>query len=221
MQSVCIKYRRIRSFVLALAVAGPIACGEGGHGDDDGHEHDEENEVISRVELTFTPEGGGAPLVFAFTDPDGDGGVSGMADRVELAAGVEYGLAVRFINSIADPPEDLTEEIRAEAEDHFVFVTGDVSGPASATSPALVTHAYTDQESDYGENAVGDDLPVGLANTITAEVAGSGELRIILRHLPPLNDQPQKSGELPADLAAGRDLPGSVDADITFELVVS
>jgi hypothetical protein len=159
--------------------------------------------------------------VFAFTDPDGDGGVSGTADRVELAAGVEYDLDVRFINSIADPPGDITEEIEAEAEEHLIFVTGDVAGPASSTSPALLTHAYADRESDYGENAVGDDLPVGVANTIIGEVAGSGELRVILRHLPPLNDQPQKTAGLPEDLAAGRDLPGSVDADITFELVVS
>lgn len=223
MQKTCRRRDGFRSLVLGLALAGLGACGEADHGDDDGHghDHDEENEVISRVELTFTPTKGGAPLVFAFNDPDGDGGASGTADPVELAAGVEYSLAVRFINSIADPPADITDEIAAEAEDHLVFVTGDVVGPASSTAPALLTHAYADVESDYGENAVGGDLPVGLANTITAGAAGNGELRVILRHLPPLNDQPQKSAELPADLAAGRDLPGSVDADITFELVVS
>lgn len=218
MQLICRRSPRDRISTAILAVAvGLAACG----GHDDEHGHDDENEVISRVELTFTPTEGGAPRVFAFTDPDGDGGVSGTADRVELTAGVEYDLAVRFINSIADPPEDITEEIQGEAEDHLVFVTGDVAGPGSAASPALVTHAYADRESDYGENAVGDDLPVGLANTITGAAAGTGELRVILRHLPSLNDQPQKTSDLPADLAAGRDLPGSVDADITFELVVS
>lgn len=202
----------------ALLAVGLTACGgDDGHG----HDHEDENEVISRVELTFTPTDGGAPLVFAFTDMDGDGGASGTADRVELAVGVEYDLAVRFVNSFAEPPEDISEEIAAEAEEHLIFVTGDVAGPASAASPALLTHAYADRESDYGENAVGDDLPVGLANTITGAAAGTGELRIILRHLPALNDQPQKTADIPADLAAGRDLPGSVDADIAFALVVS
>jgi hypothetical protein len=217
MQKVC---KKVCALFAVLTLLGPGACGS--HDEDDhGHDHEDENEVISRVELTFTPAGGGAPLVFVFEDPDGDGGVSGMSDRVELAVGVEYGLAVRFVNSIADPEEDITAEIEAEAEDHLVFVTGDVSGPASSASPALATHAYADLESNYGENAVGDDLPVGLANTITGAAAGEGELRVILRHLPPLNDQPQKSAGLAADLAAGRDLPGSVDADITFALVVS
>ena len=225
MQTVCrnfpLMHRLALALALALAVAGLGACGDDHDEGGDDHGHDEESEVISRVELTFTPKAGGEPLVYAFTDPDGDGGVSGMADRVELAAGVEYDLAVRFVNTIADPEEDITEEIKEESEDHLVFVLGDVSGPASSTSPALLTHAYADKESDYGDNAVGDDLPVGLANTITAGAGGSGELRIVLRHLPPLNDQPQKTAELPADLAAGRDLPGGVDADITFELVVS
>ncbi|MFV8751455.1 hypothetical protein ACNOYE_13000 [Nannocystaceae bacterium ST9] len=196
-----------------------VGCGEGDDHDD--HDHDE-NEVISRLELTFTPTGGGAPLVFEFTDPDGDGGVSGTADRIELSAGVEYALALRFENTLADPPEDITAEIEGECEDHFVFVLGDLSGPASMPSTnVLVTHAYADVESDYCPNDKGDDLPVGLVNTITGQSAGSGEFRVILRHLPDLNDQPQKSGDLPQELAQGGDLPGSVDLDVTFELVVS
>jgi hypothetical protein len=169
---------------------------------------DHDNEIISRIELTFTPEGGGAPLVFEFTDPDGDGGTSGVADRIELMSETTYVLTIAFENSLVDPPEDLTVEIEAEAEEHFVFVLGDVQ------------HAYADLESDYGTNAVGEDLPVGLRNTISTDATGTGELRIVLRHLPELNGEPQKSGELPELLAAGEDLPGGIDADVTFELVV-
>lgn len=173
---------------------------------------DQDSEIISRIELTFTPLGGGDPLTFAFSDPDGDGGMSGTADPIELMAGTEYTLELRFLNDLADPPEDITDEVRAEAEDHFVFVVGD--------SPALFTHAYTDLESDYGSNATGDDLPVGLINTITTDAAGTGSLRIVLRHLPELNGQAQKSGDLPEQLAAGESLPGSADVDVSFELTV-
>jgi hypothetical protein len=198
-----------------LAVAGLLSACTGLDGDDD---HD--TEIISRIELTFTPETG-TPLVFEFNDPDGDGGASGVADRIELAAGTTYALSIRFENGLADPPEDLTDEIEAEAEEHFVFVLGDVTGPASTVSTALLTHAYADLESDYGMNAIGDDLPVGLRNTIITDAAGTGELRIVLRHLPELNGTPQKSGDLPESLAAGDDLPGGVDVDIVFELVIS
>lgn len=215
MQSDCICLPRVGALAAALALALSAAACESSD-----HDHDE-NEIISLVELTFTPTGGGAPLVFEFNDPDGDGGVSGVSDRIDLAAGVEYSLGVRFVNSLAEPPDDITEEVKAEAEDHLVFVLGDVAGPASTASSALVNHAYADLESDYGANAVGDDLPVGLVNTITAKDAGSGKLRLILRHLPELNGQPQKTAELPGELAAGRDLPGSVDVDISFDLVVS
>jgi hypothetical protein len=218
MQSDCICLPRVVALASALALALSAAACES-HDDDD-HDHDE-NEIISLVELTFTPAGGGAPLVFEFNDPDGDGGVSGVSEQIDLTAGVEYSLGVRFVNSLAEPPDDITEEVKAEAEEHLVFVLGDVAGPASTASSALVTHAYGDRESDYGTNAVGDDLPVGLVHTITATDAGSGKLRLILRHLPELNGQPQKTGELPAELAAGRDLPGSVDVDVSFDLVVS
>ncbi|MEZ4450839.1 MAG: hypothetical protein R3B09_15270 [Nannocystaceae bacterium] len=188
---------------------------------EDDHDDNHENEVISRVVLTFTPTSGGAPLTYQFNDPDGDGGVSGTADRIELADGMEYTLALRFENALETPPEDITSEIKEEAEQHFIFILGDVAGPASTPTQALVTQAYADLESDYGDNAVGDDLPVGLTNTISATALGQGTLRIMLRHLPPLNDQPQKTGDLPGDLAAGRDLPGSPDVDVSFELVVS
>ncbi len=196
-----------------------LACAGDDHDHD--HDHDHDNEVISRVVLTFTPEGGGAPLSFEFDDPDGDGGVSGTADRVELDAGTAYTLSLAFENALVDPPESITEDIEAEAEEHLILLSGDLSGPGSTPATALLTHTYGDAESDYGANAVGEDLPVGLVNTITATTAGSGELRVMLRHLPDVDGAPQKSGSLPADFAAGMDLAGSVDVDLTFELVVS
>lgn len=213
MQSRCSKLGHL-SALLSLAMA-LSACPA-----DDDHDHDHENEIISRVELTFTPDGGGDALVFAFNDPDGDGGMSGSADRIELVASTTYTLTVRFENGLADPPEDITAEVEEESEEHFVFIIGDVTGPASMSATTLLTHSYADLESDYGGNAVGDDLPVGLRNTITADSAGSGQLRVLLRHLPELNGEPQKSAELPQQLADGEDLPGSVDVDILFDLVV-
>src|SRR5687768_1738109 len=84
-----------------------------------------ESEVISRVVLTFTPTGGGSPFSFEFNDPDGDGGVSGTADEISLPTAQGFTLDVGFFDTIADPAEDITEEIREEAEQHFVFVVGD------------------------------------------------------------------------------------------------
>ena len=78
---------------------------------------------------------------------------------------------------------------------------------------------YADVESDYGPNA-GDDLPVGLTNTITANAAGTGDFSVMLRHLPELNGEAQKVAGLAEDFAAGEALPGDPDVDITFSLTV-
>lgn len=201
---------RLVPLILALGCA-PIGTEDGGH----------ETEIISRVELTFTPIAGGDPLVFAFSDPDGDGGVSGSAQPIVLAVNAEYSLRVAFLNDLADPPVDITEEVEEEAEDHLVFVLGDgVNGPASSSSAALVTHTYADLESDYGANATGDDLPLGIVSTIHATQVGTANLRVVLRHLPTLNATAQKTAGLPESLAAGDALPGEVDVDVSFELTI-
>lgn len=204
------KSNRSRFLGLAAVAVTAIACvGDDGHGDDHGHEH--ETEIISTVELTFSPAAGGDPVVVAFRDPDGDGGMSGTADDLELVAGETYSLSIRLLNELDDPAEDITEEVREEAEEHMVFL-----------SSPMVSITYADLESDYGENLVGDDLPVGLVHTVIASAPTSepSELRVVLRHLPELNGEPQKTAELPMMAAAGEALPGDVDVDVTFALTV-
>ncbi|MEM7160168.1 MAG: hypothetical protein AAF799_45440 [Myxococcota bacterium] len=196
--------------------------GHDDHGHDDhGHEHDE-TEVITTVTLTFTPQGEGTPVTAAFTDPDGDGGASGSADPITLAAGTTYDLTLSFTNELVDPVEDVTAEIQEEAEEHQVFISGDtVTGPASTSSDApLVTHAYADTESTYGHDDTGEDLPVGLANTIEATTAGMGTFSVRLQHMPPLNDEPIKTPGLEDVFAMDGALPGDVDVDIDFQLTV-
>lgn len=193
-----------------------IAC-EGDHSSD----HDHDTEIISTIELTFTPDGGGTPVVAAFTDPDGDGGESGTADAIALAGSSSYRLEIEFRNDLVDPPENITDEIRGEAEDHLVLLSGDgVEGPASHAGALVLTHAYADLESDYGDDAVGEDLPVGLVNDIVTAGSGDTNLRVMLRHLPELNSMPQKGPQLPAAFADDEALPGNVDADVVFELSV-
>ncbi len=211
-----------------VLLAGALAVGgcdsEDGHDDehDHDHDHDHDSEVISTVSLTFTPQGGGDAVVAAFSDPDGDGGMSGSAEPITLVAGTTYDLAITFSNELESPAVDITEEIEEEAEDHQIFITGmGVGGPASADDvAALVNHAYADTESTYGADSVGEDLPVGLANTITAAMAGTGTFSVRLQHLPPLNDAAQKVPGLADRLSAGEALPGDTDVAVEFELTV-
>ncbi|MEM6991680.1 MAG: hypothetical protein AAF721_14330 [Myxococcota bacterium] len=179
---------------------------------DDGHDHDHnaESEVFTRVELTFTPDGGGEPIVAAFSDPDGDGGMSGSSDPIAVAANTTYALTVTFGNELEDPPVDVTEEIREEAEEHQVFFSGDVIG-------GLFDHAYADRESDYADNALGEDLPVGLANRMTTAAPGTGSLTVQLQHLPDLNGEVVK---VPGLEDVYPDVPGWPDVVVNFEVTV-
>ncbi len=191
-------------------------------GDGDGNE---EPEVFTTIEMTFTP-GAGDALVFEFDDADGDGGDAPQIDTVTLAADTTYELSLRFFNKLATPVEEVTPEIREEAEEHQLFIVGaSVSGEATgvAVADALVSHEYDDSESDYADNTVGEDLPVGLVNTVaTVNTGTDGEFRVVLRHLPPVNDVVQKTAGLEDDVIAGgiEGLPGDTDIDVTFDLVV-
>lgn len=205
---------------LATSVMAATGCAEDDpdgelgddHGHDDhGHSHDDnsESEVFTRVELTFAPDAG--PLIVAaFSDPDGDGGMSGTAEPITLAASTTYTLTVTFGNELVDPVEDVTEEIRDEAEEHQVFFAGDAVG-------GLLEHAYADRESDYADNAVGDDLPVGLTNRMTSRDAGTGTLTVQLQHLPELNGEVVKEPGL-EDVYP--DVPGWPDVVVDFAVTV-
>jgi hypothetical protein len=177
-------------------------------------EEDDEQEVITNVTLTFTPQGGGAAIVAVHSDPENDGNPT--VDDITLTNGTAYTLLVEFFNELEDPVEDITEEIEDEDDEHQVLIYGSaVEGPATGTNAnKRVEHAYSDED-DNG-------LPVGLENTITAVAAGAGEFKIMLRHLPPESGNAQKNATIAADFAAGGSagIAGDVDADVTFTLTV-
>jgi hypothetical protein len=180
-------------------------------GVDDPHEHNE-GEVITTATLTFTPDGGGDALTFTWSDPENDG--SPVIDPIELDAGSTWDVEITFLNALEDPPEDLTVEVAAESSEHQVFFYGTaVSGPASDVVDAALTHAYAD--TDAG------GLPIGLQNTMVG-AAGSGDLTVMLRHLPEEDGSAVKVAGLAEELAANgaSGLPGDVDLLAVFPVTV-
>ena len=187
--------------------------------DDDHDDHNHDNELITTVTLTFTSEDGDA-VTASFRDLDGDGGASGTTENLVLAPETTYSVRLELLNELEDDTEDVTEEIAEEAEEHFVFLYGpNVSGPSSDGDGFLV-HEFDDLESDYTENVVGEDLPVGIASIVTTNTAGDGRLSVAVRHLPPLNGAPQKLSDLPDAFARDEAIAGSNDVDVTFEVSV-
>ena len=156
-----------------------------------------EEEVITTLTYTLTPQGGGAAVVLSFQDLDGDGGNTPVITTGNLAANTTYSATLQLFNEVASPAEDITVEVLAEAADHQFFY--------ASTSALNASVSYSDED--------GDGNPVGVASTVTTGAASSGNLTITLRH------EPDKfaAGVADGDIAnAG----GETDIEVTFSVTI-
>ena len=183
--------RNLRLSALVLTTALFIAC----NSDDDATIVNEE-EVITTVQVTLTPQGGGAAVTLTSRDLDGDGPQAPVVTvSGPVSAGVAYSGEVSFLNELANPTEDITEEVAAEGEEHQVFYQQN----------GLGTFTYTDED----ENSD----PIGLEFNYTAGTAATGTLTVTLRHEPNKDAQGVAEGII---TNAG----GSTDAEVVFSVVV-
>lgn len=157
----------------------------------------DENELITTVTLRFTELGNTAAQTFTYRDSDGDGGQAPTKfDAIVLKANTMYMVAIDFLDESKTPASSITEEIAKEKDEHLVVYT-----PAPAT---LLTYTATDKDSR--------NFPLGLAGTAKTGAAGTGKLKVQLRHQPPVNGQPVKNGTI---------MPGSDDVNLDFNLTVN
>jgi len=153
-----------RCSMYALLAIAMIGCSD----DDATPEPVNEEEVITTVILTLTPESGDQ-VVLTTIDLDGDGPdepettVSGS-----FSENTEYQGAVRFLNQTETPAEEITDEVLEEADEHQVFYT--------TTEGLNIQTTYEDQDSQGN--------PLGLQITLTTGAASEGSLTVTLRHEP-------------------------------------
>ncbi len=158
---------------------------------------DDENELITTVQLEFAPVSNPTSTqTFTYRDVDGDGGNPPTRfDTIALAQNQTYTVKMIVRDESKTPAEDITEEIREKKDEHLFVFTAD---PAS-----LLTYTYGDVDSK--------NLPVGLTGSATTGAAGTGKLRVQLRHQPPVSGRAQKDGTPGA---------GSDDVNLNFNLKV-
>ena len=127
-----------------------------------------EEEVITTLQLQITPVSGGTPLTFSYRDIDGPGGNAPVVDAIELAPNMAYDVSLKVLNESVSPAEDITTEIEEESNAHRFYFT------PSAGSNIAVSALSTD--------AAG--IPVGLTSRWTTTAAAAGTIGITLRHYP-------------------------------------
>ena len=167
-----------------------------------------EEEIITDVVLTWTPVGGGDPVVATATDPDGEGVLDLTVEGpINLLESTEYTLTVELRNDIDG--EDITTEIMEEDDEHqFFFAFTDEIFLSPAGDGNIDNRDDPVNYNDFDEN----NLPVGLSTNWTTECGeenSTGSFRIVLKHQPDIKD----------DMSTADD--GGTDIDLTFTVNVA
>ncbi len=147
-----------------------------------------EEELITTLVVSLKDVATGFTSTFIFKDPDGEGGNGPTQfDEINMEAGKEYDCTLSVLNESVSPAEDITEEIMEEDVDHQFYFT-----PSGSSASVTTTDI----------DAVG--LPVGLESNWDAGAAGTGTMKITLKHKP-------------GEKAAGDTIAvGETDIEITF-----
>jgi hypothetical protein len=153
----------------------------------------EDNETITTIRLKFTQ--GGTTSTFNFKDLDGDGGNAPVIDKISLKPNLTYTLALEILDETKNPVSDITAEIKKEQDEHIVQYAANPSSILSVTT--------TDKDSR--------NFPVGLAASAKTNAAGTGKLRVVLHHQPPVGGVAVKNGSFSV---------GSTDFDVSFDVEV-
>jgi hypothetical protein len=153
-----------------------------------------EEEVITTLNFTLTPNGGGTPVVLTFQDLDGDGGNPPTITGGTLDTNATYTGALELLNELESPAGDISQEVQEEAEEHQFFFQTSLSG---------IDIAYDDMDANGN--------PIGLATIITTNGANSGTITVILRHLLDKDASGVSTGDI---TNAG----GETDIEVTFDV---
>ncbi|HLF63932.1 MAG TPA: hypothetical protein VI603_09270 [Saprospiraceae bacterium] len=178
----------ITSLVFAIALIN--SC----KNDDPAPENPEE--LITTLNVVFTPQGGGAVITLQFRDLDGDGGNPPVITGDTLAAQTEYHTILSFLDESTIPVADITEEILDEDEDHQFFFQ---------LSGVQMTHTYDDMDSNGN--------PIGIVNSFFTGDAANGTFKVILRHKPDKSAAGVANGDI---TNAG----GETDIEVLFPVVI-
>ena len=155
------------------------------------------NEAITTATLTLTNQATPTERVTATID-----NLNTTADlsraTLNLKANTTYTGVVTLLDKTKSPTLDVSEDVNAEANEHlFVYTYTAATGPATAL---VVTPTDRDTNPSPGP------YPIGLTTEIKTSAAGTGKLKVVLRHQPNAKN--------------GTTAPGTTDLETDFGVVI-
>ena len=151
----------ILPFLIGLVL---VSCSS----DDENPEVVNEEELITTMTITLTPQGGGTSITLQSQDLDGDGpNAPVITVSGDLASFLTYEGVVVLLNETENPVENVTDEVEDEAEEHQFFYT---------TTGGINSVTYTDID--------GNGNPLGITFLLTTQQPGAATLTVTLRHEP-------------------------------------
>lgn len=157
-----------------------------------------EEELITTLKITLTPQGGGSVVTLQLQDLDGDGPNAPVTTvSGPLLANTTYTGVTQVLNETESPAEDITLEVEEEGDEHQFFYT---------FSNSIATINYTDVDKN--------GRPIGITFNLTTTTAGIGNLTVTLRHEPNKTASGVSAGNI---TNAG----GETDVEATFSLTVN
>ncbi|MCH2081856.1 MAG: type 1 periplasmic binding fold superfamily protein [Saprospiraceae bacterium] len=184
---------KLRSLMFSLLV-GLLFIGFTSCNDDP--EEEPEEELITNMNLIFTPISGGDALTFTFEDLDGqDGGNAPIITGATLTASTSYSVFIELFNEAETPTKNIGDEVAEEADEHQFFFQ--VSGSLNLS----VAYSDTDNQGN----------PIGIETLMTTGDPSSGTLNVTLRHEPNKNAENVSAGDI-------SNAGGSTDIEADFDV---
>ena len=79
-------------------------------------EEQNDNELITTVQVKVTEQGGGLDSTYSWRDLDGAGGANPTIDQIKLAPNKVYNVQLVVLDESQSPAKDVTSEIDAESD---------------------------------------------------------------------------------------------------------
>ncbi len=160
-------------------------------------EIENQEELITTLNITLTPENSSENIYLKFQDIDGEGGINPVILGETLSANTTYICTLTLLDESKNPVEDIGLEIQNESEEHQFFVQ-----PSQGLS---FSYEYLDFDAN--------NKPLGLNMKWKAGASSQGSIRITLRHEPNKNAANVSEGEI---TNAG----GETDIEVDFPIII-